>query len=163
MQALFTVAGLALATGILIVPNTFRDSVSRFSASMGRARTRDHRVGLIEPTSAKVATRLATPRRDQRRAISRHAGANPLRPPQPATWHSRATGGRHSDADITTRRCGRFRCPWIVVIGGSPKSGRARGRLAHNRNAGGQTVRRTVPLVGLAEIWRWALTWRCAL
>ena len=28
MQALFTVAGLALATGILIVPNCFRDSVN---------------------------------------------------------------------------------------------------------------------------------------
>src|SRR6185503_11979787 len=28
-QALFTVAGLALATGILIVPNSFRDSVQQ--------------------------------------------------------------------------------------------------------------------------------------
>ena len=29
MQALFTIAGLALATGILIVPNGFRDSVAQ--------------------------------------------------------------------------------------------------------------------------------------
>ncbi len=55
MQALFTVAGLALATGILIVPNTFRDSVKHILGFQWDVLEReDLSVGLIEPTSAKV-------------------------------------------------------------------------------------------------------------
>ena len=56
MQALFTVAGLALATGILIVPNTFRDSVKQILGFQWDVLERqDVAVGLIEPDSAKVA------------------------------------------------------------------------------------------------------------
>jgi putative ABC transport system permease protein len=55
MQALFTVAGLALATGILIVPNTFRDSVKQILGFQWDVLERqDVAVGLIEPDSAKV-------------------------------------------------------------------------------------------------------------
>ena len=56
MQAVFTVAGLALATGILIVPNTFRDSVKQILGFQWDVLERqDVAVGLIEPDSAKVA------------------------------------------------------------------------------------------------------------
>jgi len=56
MQAFFTVAGLALATGILIVPNTFRDSVKQILGFQWDVLERqDVAVGLIEPDSAKVA------------------------------------------------------------------------------------------------------------
>ncbi len=56
MQALFTVAGLALATGILIVPNTFRDSVKQILGFQWDVLERqDIAVGLVEPDSAKVA------------------------------------------------------------------------------------------------------------
>jgi putative ABC transport system permease protein len=56
MQAVFTVTGLALATGILIVPNTFRDSVKQILGFQWDVLERqDVAVGLIEPDSAKVA------------------------------------------------------------------------------------------------------------
>ena len=56
MQAVFTVAGLALATGILIVPNTFRDSVKHILGFQWDVLDReDLSIGLIEPASAKVA------------------------------------------------------------------------------------------------------------
>jgi putative ABC transport system permease protein len=55
MQAVFTVTGLALATGILIVPNTFRDSVKQILGFQWDVLERqDVAVGLIEPDSAKV-------------------------------------------------------------------------------------------------------------
>lgn len=60
MQAVFTVAGLALATGILIVPNTFRDSVQHILGFQWDVLEReDLSVGLIEPASAKVIHLIA--------------------------------------------------------------------------------------------------------
>ena len=54
-QALFTVAGLALATGILIVPNCFRDSVKQVLGFQWDIIDRDDlRVGLVEPAGAKA-------------------------------------------------------------------------------------------------------------
>jgi putative ABC transport system permease protein len=56
MQAIFTVAGLALATGILIVPNTFRDSVKQILGFQWDVLERqDVGLGLVEPDSAQVA------------------------------------------------------------------------------------------------------------
>ena len=55
MQAVFTVAGLALATGILIVPNTFRDSVQHILGFQWDVVEReDLSAGLIEPAGVKV-------------------------------------------------------------------------------------------------------------
>ncbi|HTD85340.1 MAG TPA: FtsX-like permease family protein, partial [Candidatus Binatia bacterium] len=55
-----TVAGLALATGILIVPNTFRDSVKHILGFQWDVLEReDLSIGLIEPTSAKVMHSIA--------------------------------------------------------------------------------------------------------
>lgn len=55
MQAGFTVAGLALATGILIVPNCFRDSVARVLGFQWDILERDDiSIGLVEPVSSKL-------------------------------------------------------------------------------------------------------------
>lgn len=54
-QALFTVAGLALATGILIVPNCFRDSVTELLGfQWDVVQRQDMNLGLVEPTSVQV-------------------------------------------------------------------------------------------------------------
>ncbi len=60
MQAVFTVAGLALATGILIVPNAFRDSVSELLGFQWDVIQRqDLNLGLVEPSSRRVLHQLA--------------------------------------------------------------------------------------------------------
>ena len=55
MQAFFTVAGLALATGILIVPNCFRDSVGQvLEFQWDTVQRHDVSLGLVEPDSEAV-------------------------------------------------------------------------------------------------------------
>lgn len=55
LQAFFTVAGLALATGILIVPNCFRDSVNEvLEFQWDTVQRHDVTVGLVEPDSDAV-------------------------------------------------------------------------------------------------------------
>lgn len=55
VQALFTVAGLALATGILIVPNCFRDGVQNvLDFQWDIVQRQDIGVGLVEPSSVQV-------------------------------------------------------------------------------------------------------------
>jgi putative ABC transport system permease protein len=59
MQAAFTVTGLALATGILMVPNAFRDSVSQvLDFQWDIVQRQDISVGLIEPAHISVAHEL---------------------------------------------------------------------------------------------------------
>lgn len=55
MQALFTVAGLALATAILIVPNAFRDSVGELLGfQWDVVQRQDLNLGLVEPSSRRI-------------------------------------------------------------------------------------------------------------
>ena len=55
VQALFTIAGLALATGILIVPNCFRDGVAQImDFQWDVVQRQDVGIGLVEPSSYKV-------------------------------------------------------------------------------------------------------------
>ena len=55
MQAVFTVTGLALATGILIVPNCFRDGVREvMDFQWDVVQRQDVSIGLVEPASSKV-------------------------------------------------------------------------------------------------------------
>lgn len=59
MQAVFTVAGLALATGILIVPNAFRDAVSYvLDYQWDTLQRQDLSVGLVEPAHMAVTHEL---------------------------------------------------------------------------------------------------------
>ncbi len=54
-QALFTVAGLGLATAILIIPNCFRDSVSELLGfQWDIVQRQDMNLGLVEPASVQV-------------------------------------------------------------------------------------------------------------
>jgi putative ABC transport system permease protein len=54
-QAFFTVAGLALATGILIVPNCFRDGVAEvMDFQWDTIQRQDLSVGLVEPGSSNI-------------------------------------------------------------------------------------------------------------
>ncbi len=56
VQAAFTVAGLALATGILIVPNAFRDAVAYvLDYEWDVVQRQDLSVGLVEPAHVGVA------------------------------------------------------------------------------------------------------------
>ena len=55
MQGVFTVAGLALATGILIVPNCFRDGVNEIlDFQWDVVQRQDIGIGLVEPSSDQV-------------------------------------------------------------------------------------------------------------
>lgn len=55
MQAVFTVAGLALGTGILVVPNAFRDSVAEvLDFQWDVVQRQDMSVGLVEPAHEEV-------------------------------------------------------------------------------------------------------------
>lgn len=55
IQAFFTVAGLALATGILIVPNAFRDGVNEvLDFQWDIVQRQDVGIGLVEPASVQV-------------------------------------------------------------------------------------------------------------
>lgn len=60
MQALFTIAGLALATGIMIVPNCFRDSVAEvLGFQWDVSQRQDISVGLIEPEDRRARDAFA--------------------------------------------------------------------------------------------------------
>ncbi len=83
IQALFTIAGLALATGILIVPNCFRDGVNQvMDFQWDVVQRQDISIGLVEPSSAKVSAllrqlpgvRAAEPLRNA--AVRLHFGAH---------------------------------------------------------------------------------------
>jgi putative ABC transport system permease protein len=55
MQAVFTIAGLSLATGILIVPNAIRDGVTEIlDFQWDVIQRQDAGLGLVEPASAEV-------------------------------------------------------------------------------------------------------------
>src|SRR2546422_8036759 len=55
MQAFFTIAGLALATGILIVPSSFRDGIGEvLDFQWDIIQRQDVAIGLVEPASDKT-------------------------------------------------------------------------------------------------------------
>ncbi len=55
MQALFTVAGLALATGVLVVPNCFRDGIAEvLDFQWDVVQRQDVGIGLVEPGSDQI-------------------------------------------------------------------------------------------------------------
>ncbi|MHB1306808.1 MAG: ABC transporter permease [Limisphaerales bacterium] len=59
LQAFFTVAGLALATGILIVPNAFRDGIREvLEFQWDVVQRQDMSVGLVEPEHESVQSRF---------------------------------------------------------------------------------------------------------
>jgi putative ABC transport system permease protein len=60
LQAFFTVAGLALATALLILPNTFKAGIADILDFKWDVNQRqDLNLGLVEPSSARIAHELA--------------------------------------------------------------------------------------------------------
>lgn len=60
VQAMFTVAGLALATGILVIPNSFRDGVDHvLEFQWDIVQRQDLSVGLVEPAHMRVCNSFA--------------------------------------------------------------------------------------------------------
>lgn len=60
IQALFTVAGLSLATALLILPNTFKAGIADILDFKWDVNQRqDLNLGLVEPSSARIAHELA--------------------------------------------------------------------------------------------------------
>ncbi len=60
VQALFTVAGLALATALLILPNTFKAGIHEvLDFQWDVVQRQDLNLGLVEPSSARLAHELA--------------------------------------------------------------------------------------------------------
>ena len=60
MQAAFTVAGLALATGLLILPNTFKAGIREvLDFQWDVVQRQDVNLGLVEPSSGRLAHELA--------------------------------------------------------------------------------------------------------
>ena len=60
MQALFTVAGIALATALLILPNTFKAGIREvLEFQWDVVQRQDVNLGLVEPSSARIAHELA--------------------------------------------------------------------------------------------------------
>ena len=60
MQAIFTIAGLALATALLILPNTFKAGIREvLEFQWDVVQRQDVNLGLVEPSSARLAHELA--------------------------------------------------------------------------------------------------------
>ena len=60
MQAMFTIAGLALATALLILPNTLKAGIANvLDFKWDVVQRQDINLGLIEPSSARTANELA--------------------------------------------------------------------------------------------------------
>jgi putative ABC transport system permease protein len=60
MQAVFTVAGLALATALLILPNSFKAGIREIlEFQWDVVQRQDINLGLVEPSSARIANELA--------------------------------------------------------------------------------------------------------
>ncbi len=60
VQALFTVAGLSLATALLILPNTFKAGIREvLDFQWDVVQRQDLNLGLVEPSSARIAHELA--------------------------------------------------------------------------------------------------------
>jgi putative ABC transport system permease protein len=60
IQALFTVAGLSLATALLILPNTFKAGIADIlDFKWDVVQRQDLNLGLVEPSSARIAHELA--------------------------------------------------------------------------------------------------------
>ena len=101
LQAFFTVTGLALATALLILPNTFKAGIREvLDFQWDVVQRQDINLGLVEPSSARLAHELAqlpgvlslepartTPVRIQFQGRSRQIGLRSLLP-----------GGQHSRA-----------------------------------------------------------------
>ena len=155
VQALFTIAGLALATGILIVPNCFRDGIQNvLDFQWDVVQRQDIAIGLVEPSSDQV-----------KHLFAQLPGVINVEPFRSAAVRLRfgarhrqlgiqglPTGGRHSRVIDANYRQIALPTEGLVI---SSKLAEALGARVGDsliiEVLEGRRVTRTAPLVGLAE------------
>ena len=154
-QAIFTVAGLALATGLLILPNTFKAGIAEvLDFQWDVVQRQDLNLGLAEPSAARIEheferlpgvihvepSRTAAVRLHFQGA-SRQVG---LRSLLPVAWHSRALDA--SGHEITPPPDGIILSAKLADVLGARI-----GDPILVEALEGRRPTRAVPLVGLAE------------
>ncbi|SDR76456.1 ABC transporter permease [Opitutus sp. GAS368] len=155
VQALFTVAGLALATALLILPNTFKAGIADILDFKWDVNQRqDLNLSLIEPSSARLAHELAqlpgvTSLEPARFAAVRihfqgRSRQIALRSLIPGAMHSRAVDDRQREIPPPTDGL-IVSAKLAEVLGAKP------GDLLVIEALEGRRPVMTVPLVGLAE------------
>lgn len=155
IQALFTVAGLALATALLVLPNTIKAGIADIlDFKWDVVQRQDLNLGLVEPSSARIAHELAQlpgvtrlePARSAAVRIhfqgrSRQIG---LRSLIPGSMHSRAVD--HSGREIPPPTDGLIVSAKLAKVLGAQV-----GDLLVVEALEGRRPVKTLPLVGLAE------------
>ncbi|MEJ1973967.1 MAG: hypothetical protein WDM96_16340 [Lacunisphaera sp.] len=154
-QACLTVAGLALATGLLVLPNTLKSGITEIIENKWDiVQRQDLNIGLVEPSSARVEHELERPaRRDQGRADARRRGPHPLsrhQPPdrvaQPGSRRHAQPGDRHEEHELTPSTDGLIMSAKLADVLGA----RVGDELVVEALEGRRPIR-PVRLTGLAE------------
>ncbi len=155
VQALFTVAGLALATALLILPNTFKAGIADILDFKWDVNQRqDLNLGLVEPSSARLAHELAQLPGVTSLEPSRFAAVRihfqgrsrqiALRSLIPGAMHSRAVD--HQQREIPPPADGLIVSAKLAEVLGAKV-----GDLLVVEALEGRRPVKTLPLVGLAE------------
>ena len=155
VQALFTVAGLALATALLILPNTFKAGIADILDFKWDVNQRqDLNLGLVEPSSARLAHELAQLPGVTSLEPSRFAAVRihfqgrsrqiALRSLIPGAMHSRAVD--HQQHEIPPPADGLIVSAKLAEVLGAKV-----GDLLVVEALEGRRPVKTLPLVGLAE------------
>lgn len=154
-QALFTIAGLALATALLVLPNSFKAGIAEIlDFKWDVVQRQDLNLGLSEPSSARTAHELARlpgvlsiePSRFA--AVRIHFGGRSRQ----IALRSLLAGGRHSRAiDGSGREIVPAEDGIIVSAKLAEVLGAKLGDLLVVESLQGRRLTRAVPLVGLAE------------
>jgi putative ABC transport system permease protein len=155
VQALFTVAGLALATALLILPNTFKAGIADIlDFKWDVVQRQDLNLGLVEPSSARILHELAQlpgvtsiePSRFAAVRIHFHGRHRQigLRSLVPGAMHSRAVD--HAGREIPPPAGGLIVSAKLAQVLGARV-----GDLLEVEALEGRRKTQTLPLVGLAE------------
>ena len=155
VQALFTVAGLALATALLILPNTFKAGIADIlDFKWDVVQRNDLNLGLVEPSSARIAHELAqlpgvTSLEPSRSAAVRihfqgRSRLIGLRSLIPGAMHSRAVD--HAGREIPPPTDGLIVSAKLAEVLGARV-----GDLLVVEALEGRRPVKTLPIVGLAE------------
>jgi len=154
-QAFFTVAGLALATGILIVPNAFRDGVTEvMDFQWDMVQRQDLSLGLVEPDSIRTqhlfrqlpGVRTVEPARNAfvRIRFGRQRRQLGIQGLPPNALHSRVIDAANHQVELPSRGL-------VVSAKLAEVLGARVGDMLEVEFLEGKRPTRAVPLAGLAE------------
>ena len=154
-QAIFTVTGLALATGILVVPNAFRDGITEvMDFQWDMVQRQDLSLGLVEPDHIRVehlfgqlpGVRTVEPARNAfvRISFGRQRRQLAIQGIPPNALHSRVINGANHQVELPANG--------LIVSGKLAEVLGARvGDLIEVEFLEGRRLTRSVPLAGFAE------------